>query len=46
MHKGKTCLKAEEEIYRGWANKIGAHRCPKCKVPIEKNDGCMHMKCT
>lgn len=33
-------------MYEGWAYKIGAHRCPRCKVPVEKNSGCMHMSCT
>ena len=22
-----------------------ANRCPQCKCPFEKVDGCMHMKC-
>jgi hypothetical protein len=34
-----------EKMYAGWAYSIGAHTCPKCRVPIEKNDGCNHMTC-
>lgn len=33
------------EIYSGWAAHFGAHQCPKCHIPIEKNDGCNHMTC-
>jgi hypothetical protein len=24
---------------------MGAHKCPKCAAPIEKNEGCSHMSC-
>lgn len=34
-----------DQTYKGWAKSFGAHRCPKCGVPIEKNDGCNHMSC-
>ena len=26
--------------------KLNTKNCPKCKVPIEKNRGCMHMTCS
>jgi hypothetical protein len=45
-HSGKSCEKAMKQMYEGWAYKIGAHRCPRCRVPVEKNAGCMHMSCT
>ena len=32
-------------LYKDWAYKIGAHKCPSCQSPVEKNDGCMHMSC-
>jgi len=32
-------------MFKGWAYNIGAHKCPNCHVPIEKNFGCMHMNC-
>lgn len=44
-HPKKSCSEAQKEMYKGWALDIGAHRCPKCKVPIEKNEGCSHMNC-
>lgn len=25
--------------------KINTKNCPKCNIPIEKNKGCIHMKC-
>ena len=34
-----------DKIYKGWAENFGAHQCPKCGVPIEKNEGCNHMSC-
>lgn len=52
-HDGMTCaqydqhLKSNEEEQQN-QNFLREHtkRCPKCKVPIEKNLGCDHMTCT
>jgi IBR domain, a half RING-finger domain len=33
------------KLYSGWAANIGAHKCPKCHIPIEKDHGCNHMSC-
>jgi len=44
-HSGKSCKQALDKVYKGWAFDIGAHKCPKCSVPIEKNEGCNHMRC-
>ena len=45
-HVGKTCAQAQKELYKDWVYKFGAHQCPKCKTPIEKNAGCPNMNCT
>lgn len=45
-HQGKSCSQAQREAYKGWAFNIGAHSCPNCKVPVEKNMGCNHMNCS
>ena len=44
-HKGKSCKQVQKEMYKDWAFQIGAHKCPKCQSPVEKNKGCMHMTC-
>ncbi|KAK7251257.1 hypothetical protein RIF29_34294 [Crotalaria pallida] len=36
--------KVSESKNINWILKY-AKQCPKCKIPIEKNEGCMHMKC-
>lgn len=43
-HKGK-CEKTFIENYKFWARGRPVQRCPKCRVGIEKNSGCMHMTC-
>ncbi|CDW86670.1 ibr domain containing protein [Stylonychia lemnae] len=45
-HQGQTCKQAQTELYKDWANEIGAHKCPQCQAPVEKNAGCPHMRCT
>lgn len=44
MHRWMVKNSAESENL----NWILAHtkQCPKCKRPIEKNQGCMHMTCS
>jgi len=38
-------LSFEETAQRLWI-KANTRPCPKCQIPIEKNDGCNHMTCT
>ncbi|CDW74176.1 ibr domain containing protein [Stylonychia lemnae] len=44
-HQGKSCRQYQNSTTVGWILKKDAQKCPKCKVLIEKNDGCIHMKC-
>ena len=50
-HEGKTCAEYKDEASGGYAaleklkKKLGIKDCPKCKTPIEKTEGCDHMKC-
>eukprot|EP00826_Nyctotherus_ovalis_P050234 TRINITY_DN6139_c0_g4_i1.p1 TRINITY_DN6139_c0_g4~~TRINITY_DN6139_c0_g4_i1.p1 ORF type:complete len:429 (+),score=47.23 TRINITY_DN6139_c0_g4_i1:151-1437(+) len=43
-HKEK-CERTFIENYKFWARGKPVQRCPKCRVGIEKNDGCLHMQC-
>ena len=42
-HKNKDC---KLDIDRDLMEKCHIKKCPKCKVPTEKNLGCNHMKCS
>ncbi len=50
-HDGLSCeenkdLRSEgAEAFRKWKESNDVRDCPKCKVAIENNDGCMHMEC-
>ncbi|XP_020627951.1 ATP-dependent RNA helicase DEAH12, chloroplastic-like isoform X2 [Orbicella faveolata] len=52
-HNGLTCamLKSGKQVegrLEDWMMKDPSNRknCPKCKTPIEKNEGCNHMTCS
>ena len=45
FHSNKTCEKVLEGEFKSWSNKKEVQRCPKCKVLIEKIEGCNHMTC-
>ncbi|KAL1744275.1 hypothetical protein HDZ31DRAFT_39093 [Schizophyllum fasciatum] len=32
--------------FEGWMKTHGVKRCPGCKVPIERDEGCYHVTCT
>eukprot|EP00347_Sterkiella_histriomuscorum_P014106 403362148 len=44
-HDGLNCKEAQAEVYKDWALHIGAHQCPNCKAPVQKDKGCHHMNC-
>jgi hypothetical protein len=53
-HHGETCAEYDTRRHRARSDEVAAtkkveeisKKCPSCKVPIEKNDGCDHMTCT
>ncbi|KAF5362802.1 hypothetical protein D9757_013670 [Collybiopsis confluens] len=49
VHEGMTCRErqqaGQEELNSDWAVKMGAKKCTKCGVWIEKTDGCNHIAC-
>ena len=47
MHSGLSCKEYDEEHAKTtelW-KQSNTKPCPKCKAPIEKNEGCDHMTC-
>ena len=52
-HDGQTCEEyqvatdpeLDEKKLQEWKKEANIKSCPRCKVDIEKNGGCMHIKC-
>eukprot|EP00347_Sterkiella_histriomuscorum_P023860 403333135 len=44
-HQGQSCTQAQKQLYQGWIYKVGAHKCPKCQIPIENPQGCLIVSC-
>ena len=44
-HGDKNCLYVIDDGFKDWVNSKDVNPCPKCKVPVEKDEGCQHMTC-
>lgn len=50
-HEGKTCAEYKDEVSGGYQatqklkKELGIKDCPRCMTPLEKTEGCNHMKC-
>jgi len=45
-HPKTSCDKALDLKYAEWAKGKQLEKCPKCRMVVEKNQGCNHMTCT
>jgi len=45
-HEGRLCNKQQVEAFRCFTFTNDVRRCPKCRVRIEKNEGCHSMVCS
>ncbi|KAI0313332.1 hypothetical protein OF83DRAFT_1175779 [Amylostereum chailletii] len=48
-HEGVTCADREDgfdRLFDQWASTHDVKKCPGCKAPIERAEGCNHMTCT
>ena len=45
-HGDDSCEKSLEKEFLNWKKNKNLKRCPKCKIYIEKNEGCNHMTCS
>ncbi|XP_034556149.1 probable E3 ubiquitin-protein ligase RNF217 [Notolabrus celidotus] len=52
-HNGLKCreYRKEDKLLRTWANVVehgqrNAQKCPRCKIHIQRTEGCDHMTCT
>ena len=44
-HNKTSCQSALDGELKNWSNKKEVQRCPKCKILVEKTEGCNHMTC-
>lgn len=44
-HPGEECPEGKDRQFDEWLRGAKAKFCPRCKMRVEKNEGCMHMTC-
>ena len=44
-HEGGFVMREDDEALNRMKLMETTKPCPKCAVPIEKNEGCLHMTC-
>eukprot|EP00347_Sterkiella_histriomuscorum_P003716 403363220 len=44
-HQGQSCSKYQAKNFQQFSQAVGARRCPKCNVIIQKIEGCNEMTC-
>lgn len=45
-HDGFACAGSEDSLFEEWMKNHDVKKCPGCKIPIERAEGCNHMTCT
>eukprot|EP00347_Sterkiella_histriomuscorum_P010756 403375042 len=45
FHGTRSCKNQMEDQFKGWAQNNNIRYCPKCKIRVEKDEGCNHMTC-
>ena len=46
FHRKKNCALMIDNEFGRWAARSDVNPCPKCRIPVEKDEGCQHMTCS